>query len=384
MLRLQVLAWTTSQHEEEDDKHGPNVIHNSGQTSHRDFKAQQRHLEELVLSLDDAIGSLLPHRSKLPPPRTRSSVPAKYEGSDRDSPSTVRKQKSGSPLTPEEAAALAAQALAAVKASLTLTRKGIYAGWITQEEPPQTDSGARQLRVALARAIGALRTACVGAASSTAELLGGGDPTGFAQEVRALADAHEKELEQAMAAEEPSHAQAKSTAHSHGGQDKADDSDAGEAAQESHTRVDVGLDFWARQSDLWSGVFAEQQTGLLQMVRAQEAELRQGKLRIFSLEEELSALDEKHVETARTVPKAVTSHEETESRRPLTETDERREQLRSMQRDYDALLSALRERESTVEAGEARLQIREAELVAEHERLKAGAAALSTEADGLR
>lgn len=44
---------------------------------------------------------------------------------------------------------------------------------------------ARELRVALARTIGALRNACVGAASSTAELLGGEDPTGFA-EVRVL------------------------------------------------------------------------------------------------------------------------------------------------------------------------------------------------------
>lgn len=39
----------------------------------------------------------------------------------------------------------------------------------------------RELRVALARTIGALRNACVGAASSTAELLGGEDPTGFAE-----------------------------------------------------------------------------------------------------------------------------------------------------------------------------------------------------------
>ncbi|CAM9358567.1 unnamed protein product, partial [Sphacelaria rigidula] len=55
---------------------------------------------------------------------------------------------------------------------------------------------AKELRAALARSIGALRNACVGAASSTAELLGGDDPTGFAQEVRALAEAHERELEE--------------------------------------------------------------------------------------------------------------------------------------------------------------------------------------------
>lgn len=47
---------------------------------------------------------------------------------------------------------------------------------------------ARELRVALARTIGALRNACVGAASSTAELLGGEDPTGFAEVCVGLTD----------------------------------------------------------------------------------------------------------------------------------------------------------------------------------------------------
>ena len=53
-----------------------------------------------------------------------------------------------------------------------------------EQEPPQAHANAgdaRELRVALARTIGALRNACVGAASSTAELLGGEDPTGFAE-----------------------------------------------------------------------------------------------------------------------------------------------------------------------------------------------------------
>lgn len=60
-----------------------------------------------------------------------------------------------------------------------------------RQEPSQADllaaqrrqqhDDARELRVALARTIGALRNACVGAASSTAELLGGEDPTGFAE-----------------------------------------------------------------------------------------------------------------------------------------------------------------------------------------------------------
>lgn len=60
-----------------------------------------------------------------------------------------------------------------------------------EQEPSQVDvdvaaqrqhlGDARELRVALARTIGALRNACVGAASSTAELLGGEDPTGFAE-----------------------------------------------------------------------------------------------------------------------------------------------------------------------------------------------------------
>ncbi len=86
------------------------------------------------------------------------------------------------PISPESAAALAAEALTAVKASLALPQPEHY-----RDSPSAAtaggggDGGARELRVALARAIGALRNACVGAASSTAELLGGEAPTGFAQ-----------------------------------------------------------------------------------------------------------------------------------------------------------------------------------------------------------
>lgn len=66
---------------------------------------------------------------------------------------------------------------------------------------------------------------------------------------------------------------------------------SGDSAGYRHT--DGGIDFWARQSTLWSGVFAEQQAGLLQMVKAQEAELRQGKQRIGLLEQQLSVLNDK-------------------------------------------------------------------------------------------
>lgn len=69
---------------------------------------------------------------------------------------------------------------------------------------------------------------------------------------------------------------------------------SGDSVGYGHT--DEGMDFWARQSTLWSGVFAEQQAGLLQMVKAQEAELRQGKQRIGLLEQQLSVLNDKRAE----------------------------------------------------------------------------------------
>ncbi|CAM9722295.1 unnamed protein product, partial [Ascophyllum nodosum] len=131
------------------------------------------------------------------------------------------------------------------------------------------DADAWELRNALARAIGALRNACVGAASSTADLLGGEDPTGFAEEVRALASAHEKEL-----AAELTKGTVEGAGHT--GNANKEVSATGSTATQGHVgRSGTGLEFWSRQSDLWSGVFAEQQMGLLQMVRAQEAELRQ-------------------------------------------------------------------------------------------------------------
>lgn len=171
---------------------------------------------------------------------------------------------------------------------------------------------AKELRTALAGAIGALRNACVGAASSTAELLGGDDPTGFAQEVRALAEAHARELEEAMAHEEEGDGSICDADGQSGAADaptvaldatsgqegnaqlglarSAERRQGADAASDEHADA---ADFWARQSNLWSGVFAEQQAGLLQMVRAQEAELRQGKQRIGLLEQQLSVLNEK-------------------------------------------------------------------------------------------
>ena len=159
---------------------------------------------------------------------------------------------------------------------------------------------------------------------------------------------------------------------------------------------DDGLEFWSRQSDLWSGVFTEQQTGLLQMVRAQEAELRQGKQRISSLEQELSALNEKRAEmAAAAVAEPGTGHRDQPAGggggggggRPSlkeAEASEWRKRLERMQADYERRLSVLQERESAVVTAELRVESRARELGSERDRLTAGAVALSAEADGLR
>lgn len=144
----------------------------------------------------------------------------------------------------------------------------------------------------------------------------------------------------------------------------------------------VGLEFWSRQSDLWSGVFAEQQTGLLQMVRAQEAELRQGKRRVSSLEKELSALNDKRAEMAATAEG--TGRENRGRALGEEEADEWRQRLDRMRADYERRAVALRDRESAVVAAEARVEGRARELGSERDRLKTGAVALSVEADGLR
>ena len=281
------------------------------------FKAQQQHLQQLVVSLDNALGSLVPTRHQPPAVPHRTSAVPRQSRSSRDRVSKARRGPSHAPaskvtpaITPENAAALAVEALAAVKVSLALAqhdsgndvfsserRRGLQQQQQQQQQQAELD-GAKELRSALARAIGALRNACVGAASSTAELLGGQDPTGFAEEVRALANAHKEELEQAMTEEGPalgSTLTADSATAVPGGAGLA-----GAAEKKAGGGPGVGLEFWSRQSDLWSGVFAEQQTGLLQMVRAQEAELRQGKRRISSLEKELSALSDKRAKMAAT------------------------------------------------------------------------------------
>lgn len=255
-----------------------------------------------------------------------------------------------------------------------------------------------------------------------------------AQEVKALADAHERELELAMASEDirmnadvlPDQGRpsavgavggAAAAASGGGGSDSNDaarDSDAGVSGQKvGHASAPVaggvgedgsavGLEFWSRQSDLWSGVFTEQQTGLLQMVRAQEAELRQGKLRISSLEQELSALNDRRAELERSVAaKAATSAEgagagvgalrgggKSDDHRPGSlreaEANDWRQRLERMQADHERRLSVLQEREAAVAAAELRVESRARELGAERDRLTAGAVALSAEADGLR
>lgn len=322
-----------------------------GGSQFADFKSQQQHLQQLVVSLDAALGSLVvspPNKYGSAEVRTPSMPTTKHPQSESKTGGVAEDKAvpaarirpdatttSASTITPENAAALVAEALAAVRASLALasfsqkeqsdantemavltpSQQGLF---ITREGLRARAVRSKALRTALGQAIGALRNACVGAASSTAELLGGEDPTGFAQEVRALADAHERELEQAM---QQSEGEVDGNADELGEiQDWPDSSsvnvpsiDLIEGADEdfgassnkagrgaNRTGVTsprpvkagdvVEVDFWARQSDLWSGVFAEQQAGLLQMVKAQEAELRQGKQRIASLEQELSAL----------------------------------------------------------------------------------------------
>lgn len=229
-----------------------------------------------------------------------------------------------------------------------------------------------ELRNALARAIGALRNACVGAANSTAELLGGEDPTGFAEEVKALAYAHEKEL----AAELAKYKETRDNRLSGIVDEKGD-------AQSDPNRGGEDFDFWSRQSDLWSGVFAEQHTGLLQMVRAQEAELRHGKRRISSLESELAAL-----KSDRTVAAAATAMgvPERQLSRSIGEKEasEWKKRLDRMRADYERRLSLIREKEMALEAAGQRLQARATELDSERDRLKARAMALSEEASGLK
>ncbi len=205
--------------------------------------------------------------------------------------------------------------------------------------------------------------------------------------MRALANAHEKELEEAMTKEmmekevgppAPAPPQAGGGAISGTSGDRR--------------TGDNGLEFWSRQSDLWSGVFTEQQTGLLQMVRAQEAELRQGKQRISSLEQELSALNDKRAEMAAAAGAAAgsgTSHRDQSAgggHRSLKEAEasDWRKRLERMQADYDRRLSVLQEREAAVVTAELRVESRARELGSERDRLTAGAVALSAEADGLR
>ena len=222
------------------------------------------------------------------------------------------------------------------------------------------------------------------------------------QEVRALASAHEKELEEAMAKEmkntstspanaAPTAAAAAASA-SQGGKGVGQNS-GGE--DENGSAFEGGLEFWSRQSDLWSGVFTEQQTGLLQMVRAQEAELRQGKRRISTLEQELSKLNEKRAEmaaaTAAAAAAAATSNQEDGGaggggRRSLKEAEasDWRQRLERMQEDYERRVSVLKDREAAVVAAELRVESRARELGEERDRLTAGAVALSAEADGLR
>ncbi|CAN0264345.1 unnamed protein product, partial [Ectocarpus sp. 4 AP-2014] len=247
------------------------------QSPHAHFAAQQRHLQRLVVSLDATLGSLLaPQQSKLQrqssTPHRRSSPASKTgKGSAVDgAPATVAASPRSSgatgsadnapQITPESAVALAAEALAAVKASLALAQHEHGPSPANGEDDSARNrdrnggGGGRELRVALARAIGALRNACVGAASSTAELLGGEDPTGFAQEVRALANAHEKELEQALVEDQERQLGAPTAAAAAAGGNggnKVPVASSGPAAA-------VGLEFWSRQSDLWSGVFTEQ------------------------------------------------------------------------------------------------------------------------------
>lgn len=403
----------------------------AGVSQATDFQAQQRHLHRLVVSLDTALSSLAPLQSK--PAQSSSATQNQSHSTATGKPVNARSFSFSNTdttmlsrqdfvkviITPESAAALVVEALVAVKASLVALarhdsppdKSSRHPITISKNSSNSNNSNtssscvARELQAALARAIRALRNACVGTASSTAELLGGEDPTGFAHEVRALAEAHEKELEDAMAEEEPKSSLRTKTPNLINDPDVAMVDDEGGTGSGGSTSFGVvGSGFWARQSDLWSGVFAEQQTGLLQMVRAQEAELRQGKRRISALEEELSALNVKQAEAkeaaaaaakretaaARPAGKRLERHEgqlgKEGERGPLKEleADEWRQRLQWMEGQYDVRVSAVREREETVVTAEKRVEDAATELGAERDQLKAGAVALSAEADALR
>ncbi|CAM9735924.1 unnamed protein product, partial [Ectocarpus sp. 12 AP-2014] len=150
------------------------------QSSHADFAAQQRHLQRLVMSLDATLGSLLaPQQSKLQRPSStphrRSSLassktakggaaegaPASTAAASPRSSGATGSADNAPQITPESAVALAAEALAAVKASLALARHehGRRPANGKDDSARNRDGsgggGGRELRVALARAIGA-------------------------------------------------------------------------------------------------------------------------------------------------------------------------------------------------------------------------------------
>lgn len=230
-------------------------------------------------------------------------------------------------------------------------------------DTPHQDE-VKALRAALACAIGALSNACISAANSTAELLGGDDPMCFAEEVRALAEAHEEELHHAMAqgarnAARPSQGPGNESVHNVRG-----------AGVSSIAQNNASIEFWSRQSELWTRVFLEQQSGLLQLIRAQGAELQHGRQRISSLEQYLPNLERQTASVS-----AVT---------PATTDTNKLDRLGHLQEDYERRLSELRDRELAVETGELRVRTEAERLVSQRNQLNAGIAALSQEADTLR
>lgn len=304
------------------------------QESKISLDSQQSHLRQLVVSLEDALDSLAAPtlvgsgRSVISRLSASSSLEATpTAGKDTDSLDTGAPdpaQLTAVVLTPETAVGLAEQALVAVKNALALTAsRDQHVGILStrgRESDKQEDEhqgehqdDRRVLRAALSCTISTLRNACVGAASSTAKVLGGDDPAGFVQEVRALAEVHETQLTQAVQQEEllqrpqpQLQPQLQDEAGHRGRQDESSRRAGGSIRRRPKRQANMassdvsGVDFWARESDLWSGVFMEQQAGLLQIVGAQDAEVRQGRQRIALLERELSSLKEKEAASERT------------------------------------------------------------------------------------
>lgn len=249
---------------------------------------------------------------------------------------------------------------------------------------------SQAIRIALACVIGTLRNACVSTASLMANAFGDKGPKGIVEEVRALAKAHEEKLDRALSehmldgtrlVSSPGHLHMLAVSTSGDGKYKKETTGA-------HT---VGPDFWMRQGDLWSRIFAEQHAGLLRLVRSQEIELRnrRGQKRISLLEQDLlstkggdtSVAD---AEQAHPIPSTLWGDQQDQGLPSEDEVNEWQEQVGPPQDNYGRRQFNLRQRELVMDRVERRAKITAAKQESERSQLKAGAMALKAEADKLR